>query len=453
MEANEVQKAIEDLEPQVERLKALYEQYFMGIEKLPPAVLQKSIERVIWELRRVRFQSSRQRFKFQQIIQRYNTYGQHWARILRQIEHGTYKRDIIRAAKRVGTDAVIAATGHGVIDREVERALAADGGASDSRSWAIDDERTTGADDCPTPPGLQSAPASWSAPSGIVTPRIAARQDAAAQGREPQSPTSSPATGGWSSASQSAASALRWASLGSEAARATTASRNSSNAAAGGAATGGSALPAFAHHPGPTQAQLQASGSAAAPAPGNRLATLRGHGSPEFPPLRSQPEPSHPAPRAGWSPQALAQGTRARSSPDLALANASEGRPHFDTLQGTRPPAAALQAQTGQSIVGEATPMAKPQYSTMRGSPPSPRPSAGSGAGAPDEDARARQLYTDYVAAKRRVGEPTQGLSFEKVAQSLREQGDKLKIQHPNRRLDFEVVMQDGRALIRPVLR
>ena len=88
MDLKEYMNTVEALEPKVERLKALYQQYFMGIEKIPPHVLKKEVDRTIWRLRRIRLQNTQARFKFQQIIQRYNTYNQYWQRILREIEKG-----------------------------------------------------------------------------------------------------------------------------------------------------------------------------------------------------------------------------------------------------------------------------------------------------------------------------------------------------------------------------
>lgn len=108
---DDMRHIIEELEPQVERLKSLYQQYFMGIEKLPPVVLKKTIDRTIWRLRRERFQNPRLRFKFQQIIQRYNTYEQYWQRIMRQIENGTYDRHVLKAAKRFGKHEALTAAG------------------------------------------------------------------------------------------------------------------------------------------------------------------------------------------------------------------------------------------------------------------------------------------------------------------------------------------------------
>lgn len=102
MEFKEVEQALEELESRIERLKALYEQYFMGIEKLEPLVPRKDVDRRIQILRREQVRNTAQRFKFQTLVQRYNSFQQYWARVAREIENGTYHRDVARAAARFG---------------------------------------------------------------------------------------------------------------------------------------------------------------------------------------------------------------------------------------------------------------------------------------------------------------------------------------------------------------
>jgi hypothetical protein len=102
LEPLELDTALEELETRVERLRALYEQYFMGIEKIPPAVVHKDVERRIYSLRREQIRNTAKRFKLQTIIQRYNTFQQYWQRILREIESGTYRRHVLRAERTVG---------------------------------------------------------------------------------------------------------------------------------------------------------------------------------------------------------------------------------------------------------------------------------------------------------------------------------------------------------------
>ncbi|HEY1959517.1 MAG TPA: MXAN_5187 C-terminal domain-containing protein [Polyangiaceae bacterium] len=100
MESSEIETLVGELETRVDRLRALYEQYFMGIEKMVPSVPHKDVERRIQVMRKEQIRNTAVRFRFQMIIQRYNTYQTHWQRICRQIEEGTYKRDMLRAQRR-----------------------------------------------------------------------------------------------------------------------------------------------------------------------------------------------------------------------------------------------------------------------------------------------------------------------------------------------------------------
>src|ERR671927_321647 len=102
MDTSETEKELEELENRLERLRALYEQYFMGIEKLEPQIPRKELERRIVLLRKEQIRNTALRFKFQTLIQRYNTMQQYWMRIAREIENGTYRRDVIKAANRFG---------------------------------------------------------------------------------------------------------------------------------------------------------------------------------------------------------------------------------------------------------------------------------------------------------------------------------------------------------------
>ena len=68
MEPLELDTALDELETRVERLRSLYEQYFMGIEKIPPAVVHKDVERRIYTLRREQIRNTAKRFKLQTTI-------------------------------------------------------------------------------------------------------------------------------------------------------------------------------------------------------------------------------------------------------------------------------------------------------------------------------------------------------------------------------------------------
>ncbi|HVJ90475.1 MAG TPA: hypothetical protein VM580_11785, partial [Labilithrix sp.] len=94
--------SLTELEERVDRLRALYEQYFMGYEKIEPGVQRKDVERRFVALRKLQIRNTALRFRFNVITQKYNTYSTYWTRICRQIEEGTFKRHVARAARRFG---------------------------------------------------------------------------------------------------------------------------------------------------------------------------------------------------------------------------------------------------------------------------------------------------------------------------------------------------------------
>jgi hypothetical protein len=123
VEAAELDTLLDELETKVERLRSLYEQYFLGIEKMPPNVAQKDVDRRIYSLRREQIRNTAKRFKLQTIIQRYNTFQQYWMRILREIENGTYRRHVLRAERTVGVASLLTAAERkrlGLPEREPE---------------------------------------------------------------------------------------------------------------------------------------------------------------------------------------------------------------------------------------------------------------------------------------------------------------------------------------------
>jgi hypothetical protein len=100
-----LEEVLSDLAIRIERVKQLYEQYFMGIEKLEPLTARKEIQRAMLLLQQEYIRNTGLRFRFQTMLQKWNIYITYWNRILREIENGTYVRHIEkvkRAAQRDG---------------------------------------------------------------------------------------------------------------------------------------------------------------------------------------------------------------------------------------------------------------------------------------------------------------------------------------------------------------
>jgi hypothetical protein len=121
MGPQEYEALLNDVEVRLERLRALYEQWFQGVERLEPTVPAKELERRMMMLRKAAIRTTALRFRFQTLWQRYTTFQQYWRRVARQIEEGTYRRDLMRARAR----------------REQSR-LQREGRASDGAAPAID---------------------------------------------------------------------------------------------------------------------------------------------------------------------------------------------------------------------------------------------------------------------------------------------------------------------------
>ncbi|KYF71442.1 hypothetical protein BE15_28480, partial [Sorangium cellulosum] len=194
MESSEVERELEELETRIERLRALYEQYFMGIERLEPLIPRKDVDRRIWVMRREQIRNTGLRFKFQMLFQRYNTFQQYWGRIAREIENGTYRRDVIRAAKRVGAKEALTIVGRKRAERYADlaeqQATAGEAprrgdGAEDHEEIDVDDEAVTLA-----PPPLP--PASPARKQALAV-EDAPRREAPAQPIAPEASSAAPA--------------------------------------------------------------------------------------------------------------------------------------------------------------------------------------------------------------------------------------------------------------------
>jgi len=90
-------------------MRGLYESFFMGIERSPPEVLRRDINRQILEMQQVTISNSSLRFRYQALTQRWVLLITYWNRTMREIEAGTFSRDLAKAKRHMaskGTSAV-----------------------------------------------------------------------------------------------------------------------------------------------------------------------------------------------------------------------------------------------------------------------------------------------------------------------------------------------------------
>jgi hypothetical protein len=369
LEGSEISQLINELETRVERLRALYDQYFVGIERLEPLVLRKDVDRRLWTLRREQIRNTALRFKLETTFQRYNTYQQYWQRIVREIENGTYQRDLGRAMKRFGESAT---TAFGKRRQKMfEKGMA---------KRAEREAGRTGRTSAPPPLDSQAPPALESYPSAASNgPAAAAASSRPPTSVAPETPDD------WDVPIDLELELLD--------------SRPPPPPAASPPARQ------------PTRAVLPLSPRAAPPPP--RAPTAASTSLPQ-PAPRVPAAASVPQPRAGAAAPQVPP--RAPGSPTAAAATNGNGqRPRTPA-----PPAAA--------------------------SPPKPADSELS-------PQRLRQIYGQYVEAKRRANESTAALTFEKVAANLRQTAQSLREKHRSHSVDFEVVLKNGKPAIKPIVK
>lgn len=338
----------------VDRLRSLYEQYFMGIEKLEPTVPRKDVDRRIQILRKEQIRNTAQRFRFQMILQRYNTYQTHWQRICREIENGTYKRHVIRAQQRFG-----------------------------------DGARRTPAP--PPPPAAAQAPAPMPLPAPGARLSADLEAELAELDREfaPMEP-----------------------------------------------GTGDDLLDADFAPP-----QPDASGRKGGPLWRKVAGPSGATGPGATPPGRVVPGPPRPAsPAAPPLPRGAPPPAPARGAPPPA------------PVRGAPPPAPVAPAGGSPPPPAPSAPIAAPRAPAPRAvpAPPPPRAPAHGGVDLPEE--RVRQIYAQYIEAKRQLRESTAAITYDSVARSVRESGAKLREKH-GKAVDFEVSVKDGKAILKPVLK
>ncbi len=101
----EVVRVVEGLDVEIRELKANYEQYFLGVERRPPADKHRQLKKKLNDLRNTFVRQTSVKFRVNTLQQKFSTYERLWNRTLQEIEDGTYKRDLFKAKLRSPTRA------------------------------------------------------------------------------------------------------------------------------------------------------------------------------------------------------------------------------------------------------------------------------------------------------------------------------------------------------------
>ena len=79
---------LDRLEEGIRKLKNKYDQFFTGITKMPPTHERHLIEVLIHEIGKQKMRENARRFRYNQLLSRYNQYREMWGRKMREREEG-----------------------------------------------------------------------------------------------------------------------------------------------------------------------------------------------------------------------------------------------------------------------------------------------------------------------------------------------------------------------------
>ena len=489
----DVESVINDLERKMGRLRVIYDQYFLGIEKRPPLTLQKEVVRLVRVLERVNIRQTSLKFRYRSLVQKFQSYRSYWMRTVREIENGTYRRHVQRDKKRIERrerQRMAEEQQHSpVVEIDMEEISELDLAELDldSPEWFTPAESTSSV----YAPGSVEARVEPEAPAATPAP---APRAPAPRAPAPKAPASA--------AAESAAAFLQQLGVSSPSpASAPKAKPNVPDGLRGMnrneleqreqrlraikrrlGVDGGGGLQRPAA---PTTAATSPSGSTQRPPsaggrtisrggrtlnrPGQPLRrpsgqTLSRPGSvnPGKPAARSGPISRSSNPTRGATPPRPGASSRSGATPPRPGASSRSGatppRPGASSRSGATPP------RPGSSRSGATPPR---PGSTARTSSPTNRTiqrSSGAqrsrlaGGGGNNElnsaglnETKLKGIYQSLVDAKKRCNEPTSKLSYDSVVRSIAKQTKAVQRKHKAKNVDFQVVIKNGKAFLKPV--
>lgn len=82
------------VDSELEKLHSLYQEYFSGILRIEPQKELKTFKSLMSSIRPAELKTTAQRFRQQGLQAKFTQYRSLWSKVLRQIEEGTYRRDL-----------------------------------------------------------------------------------------------------------------------------------------------------------------------------------------------------------------------------------------------------------------------------------------------------------------------------------------------------------------------
>jgi hypothetical protein len=88
---------LDELDEAISGLHVLYEKYFLGIDRRPPDQERKRVSTKTRELKEKMIRNTALKFRINTLFAKLISFERMWDRTLREIEEGTYKRDVFKA--------------------------------------------------------------------------------------------------------------------------------------------------------------------------------------------------------------------------------------------------------------------------------------------------------------------------------------------------------------------
>ena len=89
---------LDKFEDDMRKLKNSYDQFFLGIQKVPPMTQRRQLEAMIHEIGKQKMRDNTRRFRYNTLLSRYNQYREMWARKVREREEGPMEFNRRKAA-------------------------------------------------------------------------------------------------------------------------------------------------------------------------------------------------------------------------------------------------------------------------------------------------------------------------------------------------------------------
>jgi hypothetical protein len=100
LDYRELQKEVDQLDKDIDQLRATYELFFMGVEKAEPTSARDVAKATLRRWKEMPIKNTAIKFQVGQLKARMVALENYWGRIMRQREDGTYGRDLARVKRR-----------------------------------------------------------------------------------------------------------------------------------------------------------------------------------------------------------------------------------------------------------------------------------------------------------------------------------------------------------------